>query len=120
MRVRCLRAARAHARQEQSGRAVAADVYGARTQIQLGAALAAAFLAGEWDEEAMARRARQAVTPAPPWIRPITVTVLAGYHRAPADRPRELARYIRVAIADLDGAPTARAPRVARWFVSQQ
>jgi RNA-directed DNA polymerase len=95
-------------------------VYGARTQTKLAAALAAAFLAGEWNEDALARRARQVLDPAPRWIRRVAATVLAAYHRAPADRPRELARYIRVAIADLDGTPTPRTPRVVRWFVSPE
>jgi len=46
--------------------------------------------------------------------------VLAAYHRPPADRPRELARFIELSLRDRppdenDPAP----PRVRRWLVSQ-
>jgi hypothetical protein len=66
------------------------------------------------------RRARQAVVPAPGWLRRIAAAVLAAYHRPPVDRPRELAAYIRQAITDLREPPMARRPRVRRWYLSEQ
>lgn len=68
----------------------------------------------------MVRRARQAVAPAPRWIRRIAAAVLAAYHRPPVDRPRELARYVRLAIAQLREPPMASRPRVHRWFLAQE
>jgi hypothetical protein len=43
---------------------------------QLTAALAAAFLAGDWTQDAMLRRAREAVEPAPGWLRRVAAAVL--------------------------------------------
>jgi RNA-directed DNA polymerase len=91
-----------------------------RDQTRLAGALAAAFLAGDWNEDALVRRGRQAVSPAPRWIRRVAAAVLAAYHRPPADRPRELAAYVRLTIIGLRLPPPARASRVRRWFVSQE
>jgi RNA-directed DNA polymerase len=95
-------------------------VYEPRAQTHLAGALAAAFLAGEWDEDAMVRRARQAVAPAPRWIRRVAAEVLAAYHRPPGDRPRELTRYVRLAIERLEGPSMASRPRVRRWFLAPE
>jgi RNA-directed DNA polymerase len=95
-------------------------VYSPRNQTHLAGALAAAFLAGEWTEDALVRRARQAVTPAPRWLGRVAAATLAAYHRPPADRPRELAAYVRLAIAGLDGPAMATRPRVRRWYLSQE
>ena len=95
-------------------------MYEPSAQTHLARALAAAFLAGEWNEEAMTRRARQAVAPAPRWIRRVAAAVLAAYHRPPADRPRELALYVRLTIERLDEPPMTSRPRVARWFLPQE
>jgi RNA-directed DNA polymerase len=95
-------------------------VYEPRAQTHLAGALAAAFLAGEWNEDAMTRRARQAVAPAPRWIRQIAATVVAAYHRPPADRPRELTRYVRITIERLDAPPMSSRPRLRRWFLVQE
>ena len=89
-------------------------------QTQIAGALAAAFLAGEWTEEALLRRARRAVTPAPRWLRRIVADTLAAYHRPPADRPRELAAYIRLAIEALREPPLREPPRVRQWHLSEQ
>jgi hypothetical protein len=95
-------------------------VHDPNAQTHLAGALAAAVLAGEWNEEAMARRARQAVAPAPRWIRQVAAKVLAAYHRPPVDRPRELTRYIRLTIEGLDAPPLSSRPRVRRWFLTQE
>jgi RNA-directed DNA polymerase len=77
---------------------------------ELAAALAAAFLAGAWSENAMVRRGAAALQPRPRWLRPLVREVRAAYHRAPADRPRELAAYIEL------GLPRQRLPHVRRWY----
>ena len=96
-------------------------MYDPRQQTHVAGALAAAFLAGDWTEEGLVRRGRQAVAPAPRWIRQVARTVLEAYHRPPADRPRELTRYVRLAIAGLRAQPPMDSrPRVRRWFLSEQ
>jgi hypothetical protein len=75
---------------------------------ELGRVLAAAFLAGEWEPEAMAARGRRAVGRRT-WLREVAVEVLAAYERPPRDRPRELAAYIAIVLED-----RRRRPRVAR------
>jgi RNA-directed DNA polymerase len=95
-------------------------VHHPRDQTHLAGALAAAFLAGTWNEDALVRRARQAVAPAPRWIRRVAAAVLAAYHRPPTDRPRELAAFIRLAMAHLDAPPTAKKPTVRRWFLTEE
>jgi hypothetical protein len=93
-------------------------VYEPRTQTQLAGALAAAFLAGEWTEDALVRRAGQAIVPAPRWVRSVAAAALAAYHRPPVDRPRELARYVRLVIEGLEAEPPmVSKPRVRRWFL---
>ena len=75
---------------------------------ELGRVLAAAFLAGEWEPDAMAARGRRAVGRRT-WLRGVAVEVLAAYERPPRDRPRELAAYIAIVLEE-----RPRAPRVAR------
>jgi hypothetical protein len=84
----------------------------------LAPAIAAAFLAGTWTEDAMARRAREAIEHAPRWLRRVAAAVAAAYHRPPADRPRELTDIIRVTIAGRRVPPRPR--RVRRWFLPEQ
>jgi hypothetical protein len=95
-------------------------VHSPRAQTQIAGALAAAFLAGEWTEDALVRRGREAVAPSPRWLRRVAVAIVAAYPRPPVDRPRELAAYVRLTIQGLDGPPMSRPPRVRRWFVSQE
>jgi len=87
---------------------------------ELASALAGAFLAGAWSERALARRGASALEPRPVWLLAVVRAVLAGYHRPPHDRPRELGRFIAL---QLDGLPAARTPwpppRVRRRFVSE-
>jgi hypothetical protein len=95
-------------------------VHEPRDQTHLAGALAAAFLAGDWNEDALVRRAGQAISPTPRWIRRIAASVLAAYHRPPADRPRELAAYVRLVIGGLREPPTIERPRVRRWLLSEE
>jgi RNA-directed DNA polymerase len=85
---------------------------------QLAAALSAAFLAGEWTQDAMLRRAGEALEPAPGWLRRVAAAVLDAYRRPPADRPRELTEFIRLTILRL--RPPLPRPRVRRWFLPEQ
>jgi hypothetical protein len=78
---------------------------------ELGAGLAAAFLAGAWTESAMSRRAADAVDPRPRWLLPLVREVHAAYAHPPADRPRELAAFIALAL-ERRRPPL---PRVRRW-----
>ena len=78
---------------------------------ELGRVLAAAFLGGEWELDALARRGRRAVGRRA-WLRTVAVEVLAAYHRPPLDRPRELAAYVAIVLDELPRAP--RVPRVLR------
>jgi RNA-directed DNA polymerase len=113
---------RTHDRSSRAGPSpLLTTVYEPRAQTHLAGALAAAFLAGEWTEDELVRRAGQAIVPAPRWIRRVAAAVLAAYHRPPVDRPRELARYVRLAIGRLDAEPPmASRPRVRRWFLSRE
>ena len=89
----------------------------ASARRELGAALAAAFLAGAWTEPAMVRRGAQALEPRPRWLPALVRDVLAAHHRPPADRPRELAAYVALLLEQRPGV-TVR-PRVRRWFAPE-
>ncbi len=78
--------------------------------------LAAAFLGGEWDADAMTARARRAIGRRA-WLRAVAVEVLAAYHRPPLDRPRELGAYVAI-VLDERRRRGARAARAARAAVS--
>lgn len=82
----------------------------------LGGALAAAFLAGTWDEDGLLDRGRQALSPRPRWLKALVRETLGFYHRPPLDRPRELAALIDVLIDRRPTAPAGRTPRVVRHF----
>jgi RNA-directed DNA polymerase len=87
---------------------------------RLAPAIAAAFLAGTWTEDAMVRRAREAIEPAPRWLRRVAVAVVAAYHRPPSDRPRELTEFVRLTIAALRVPAPPQPRRVRRWFLPEQ
>jgi hypothetical protein len=75
---------------------------------ELGRVLAAAFLGGEWEPDAMAARARRAVGRRA-WPRAVALAVLEAYRDPPQDRPRELAAYIAIVLEE-----RRRPPRVTR------
>ena len=64
-------------------------------------ALASAFLAGEWTQEALVERGRLSTGARPRWVGPMARAVLGVYRDPPRDRPRELA-------AVLSGGPALR------------
>jgi RNA-directed DNA polymerase len=68
----------------------------------------------------MVARAGQSFDRRPPWVRPVAREVLAAYHRPPADRPRELAAFIALA---LEGRPlpedATQPPRVHRRLIPE-
>ncbi len=95
-------------------------MYDARTRAHLSRCLADAFLAGVWNERALVDRAGRTLDRRPRWVRSIAREVLAGYHRPPSDRPRELARFIEVLLRDAQlDSDDPRPPRVRRWLVPE-
>lgn len=105
-------------------------MYSARARGVLASGLADAFLAGGWDQAGLTERAGWALDRRPDWLDGLVGEVLSAYHRPPADRPRELARFIEVVLAGLTAAaPTAgeegpelepelEPPRIRRWLVA--
>jgi RNA-directed DNA polymerase len=74
-------------------------MYDARIRADLADALAAAYLEGEWEPEALLARSRTALAPQRQWLRGVAREVAAAYPRAPLDRPRELARFVELSLA---------------------
>ena len=74
-------------------------------------ALAAAFLAGQWDPPAMGRRGKRILQDRRRWVTDLARTVRHAYPERPADRPRELAAFIaacpefRAAVERREGSP---------------
>jgi RNA-directed DNA polymerase len=96
-------------------------VYDPRTRRILGIGLAHAFLAGEWSEDAMTRRGREALEPSPRWLRRVVREVLGAYPRPPVDRPRELSRFVALAIERLPRVGWgSHRPEVRRWFAFEE
>jgi len=84
---------------------------------QVAAGLATALLASVWTPESMVAAAASSLgrrTP-PKWLRALVAQVLAAYHRRPADRPRELAAYIRTLPAWQLAWQHRRPPRIVHW-----
>jgi RNA-directed DNA polymerase len=65
-----------------------------RTRAAVAAALADAFLAGEWSEPALRARAEELFGRRPRWLGRVAGEALAAYRERPADRPREVARFL--------------------------
>jgi len=82
---------------------------------ELGRVLAAAFLAGEWEPDAMASRGCRAIGRRT-WLRDVAVEVIAAYRDPPRDRPRELAAYIAIVLEERRRRP--RVPRVLYEFTA--
>src|SRR5436305_6717831 len=98
MRARALACTVAHARQERSGLAAAHRTArlmptSARTAT-VARAVAHAFLAGEWEPSAMARRGRRTLGTRAKWLVELAQIVRAGFPERPADRPGEVATFI--------------------------
>jgi RNA-directed DNA polymerase len=76
-------------------------------------ALARAFLAGDWNRDALRVRGREVFGRQPRWLTRLVVDVLELYHRPPLDRPRELAAVIETLLAE---RRVRAIPRVQQWF----
>lgn len=96
-----------------------------RPEAVVADALARAFLAGEWDPPAMARRGSGALGgDRRRWLLHLALAVRHEYPDAPRDRPRELARFVEACPPLTDTFGRARAarrplPRVTRWFTAE-
>jgi RNA-directed DNA polymerase len=79
--------------------------------------IATALLAGPWRRPDMVRRVAVALgqARAQTWVGTMVGEVQTGYPRAPVDRPRELARYLRTTRGWERGQATVPVPRVLRW-----
>jgi hypothetical protein len=91
---------------------------------QLGHELAGAFLAGPWEPDAMAARARRALGRRPAWLAAVVDETLLAYHRPPLDRPRELGAYVAIVLEERSRPARVRRPALfqtrmlgARWPV---
>jgi hypothetical protein len=95
-------------------------MYDARARAFLAHCVADAFLAGVWNERALVDRVGRALDHRPRWVRAIAREVLAAYPRQPSDRPRELARFIELALRDRpEPAGDSHPPRVRRWLIPE-
>ena len=99
--------------------AIIGSMYDRRTRAYLSRCVADAFLAGVWTERAMVTRVGRSLDSRPAWLLPVAREVLAAYHRPPADRPRELAAFIALALEGRRAEDAARPPRVRRWLIPE-
>lgn len=76
-------------------------------------ALARAFLAGDWNRDALLTRGREVFGRQPRWLARLVADVLELYHRPPLDRPRELATVIDTLQSQ---RRVRKLPPVERWF----
>jgi hypothetical protein len=92
-------------------------VYLAAKRAELSAALANALLAGEWDRAAAVARVEEMLPARPRWLGAVVGEVFDAYHRAPADRPRELAAFIGLALERRRSV--APPPAIRKWFLPE-
>jgi RNA-directed DNA polymerase len=92
-------------------------MYDERIRAELAHGLANAFLTGAWNQQELLGRADVVLDRRPEWIRPLTTAVLAAYHRPPADRPRELSRFIDLTLkADPFLEEESEPPHIRKWL----
>lgn len=93
-------------------------MYHARIRGDLARGLADAFLAGAWTEQQLVDRAEAALDRRTRWTGRLAREIAAAYPRPPADRPRELSRFIDQL---LDGWPEPEdepePPRISRRLI---
>jgi RNA-directed DNA polymerase len=79
--------------------------------------IATALLAGPWRRREMVRRVAVALgqARAQTWVGALVGAVQTAYHHAPADRPRELAAFLRTTQGWQRGQSMAPSPRVVHW-----
>jgi len=75
-----------------------------QTRTGVARALAAAFLAGEWERAAMTGRAAELLGRRPRWLGVVVDDVRAAHPTRPADKPRALAAVIARSLLTLDEA----------------
>jgi RNA-directed DNA polymerase len=91
-----------------------------RDRRRVAAGIAGAFLAGDWEPAAMGRRAKRALADRRHWPTELARVVVHEYPDRPADRPRELARFVAACpvlgrqFQNRDRPP----PRVHVWMAS--
>src|SRR3954454_3527430 len=112
VRAAALRRRPAHARRASVGPAARTcpPMPASAHVTDLARALAAAFLAGTWHADALARRGRDAIAPRPAWRPRVARAVVGAYHHPPHDRPRELATFVAL---QLHGLPEPRRGELA-------
>lgn len=86
-------------------------------RAQVADGLATALLAGPWTQQAMTRRAADALgRRAPPkWLIALVEVTRDAYRDRPGDRPRELAGFLQSQQAWSMGWASRRRPRIVRW-----
>jgi RNA-directed DNA polymerase len=91
-----------------------------RYRRRVATAIAGAFLAGEWEPAAMGRRAKRALSDRRRWPTDLALVVVHEYPDPPADRPRELARFVAACQAFTDALPPGSwpPPRVRVWMAA--
>ena len=91
-----------------------------RYRRRVATAIAGAFLAGEWQPPAMGRRAKRALGDRRRWATDLALVVVHEYPDPPADRPRELARFVAACQAFTDAFPPGSwpPPRVRVWMAT--
>ncbi|MGY2066097.1 reverse transcriptase family protein [Blastococcus sp. SYSU DS0619] len=89
----------------------------ARQAEVVAAGIATALLAGRWRRPPMVRRVAVALgyRRAPRWVGTLVGEVLDAYRHPPADRPRELARFLRTTQGWARGQEADVPPRVVHW-----
>jgi hypothetical protein len=93
-------------------------MYDARIRGALARCLADAFLAGVWDEQELVDRTSRVLDRRAAWVRPLALGVLAAYHRPPADRPRELSRFIELLLEEWPATDDEQEPPHLRgWLI---
>jgi RNA-directed DNA polymerase len=91
-----------------------------RYRRRVATGIAGAFLAGEWEPAAMGRRAKRALADRRRWPTELAEVVVREYPDRPADRPRDLARFI-AACSVFDQAFRDRdrpRPRIHVWMAA--
>jgi hypothetical protein len=86
--------------------------------------LARAFLAGEWEPAAMARRGSQALGDRRRWLFHLALSVRHEYPQPPRDQPRALARFVGACpplttTFERDRASGRGVPAVRRWLTAE-
>lgn len=89
------------------------------TRRRVAEGLAGAFLAGDWEPPAMARRGKRALRDQRGWLLALAEAAHAAYPDRPADRPRELAAFLAECPPLVEAlADPERPPKVHTWMAT--